>query len=138
MDTTSAHLPSGTVWAFTRHYLEMVVAMLVGMAALAVFSAVVDLSDRTWFEIVEMAVWMTVPMVAWMRFRGHAWRICAEMAAAMLVPAAGALVLLGTGALTDEETLVMAEHTLMFPAMLIAMLLRRDEYTGHRHGAPTS
>lgn len=123
---------SGSPWRFVRHYLEMVVAMLAGMAALgAVSSLVIDLPDRTGIRLVEMAVWMTVPMVAWMRFRGHGWRACNEMAAAMLVPAAGALALLGTGAVTDADGLVMFEHTAMFPAMLLVMLLRRDEYAGH-------
>jgi hypothetical protein len=57
------------------------------------------------------------------------------MAAAMLLPAAGALALLGTGALTDADALVMIEHTVMFPAMLAVMLLRRDEYTGQHDRA---
>ena len=82
-----------------------------------------------------MAVWMTVPMIAWMRVRGHRWRVCNEMAAAMLLPAAGALALLATGVFTDAHTLVMLEHTVMFPTMLVAMLLRRDEYAGHDHHA---
>jgi hypothetical protein len=62
------------------------------------------------------------------------------MAGAMLIPAAGALVLLGTGVVTDSHTLLMVEHTVMFPAMLVAMLLRRDEYLGHHHhtGSPAS
>lgn len=76
-------------------------------------------------------------MVAWMRYRGHAWRPCAEMALAMLLPTAGALALLGAGVVTDADTLVILDHTVMFPAMfpamLVAMLLRRHEYTGHHH-----
>ena len=128
-------------WRLLRHYLEMVTAMLAGMAGLGLASAlVVDLPDRTSVRLVEMAVWMTVPMVAWMRVRGHGWRAGAEMAATMLVPAAGALMLLGTGAVTDPDALLMAEHTVMFPAMLGVMLLRRDEYAaahGAEDGAPT-
>lgn len=123
---------SGDTWRFLRHYLEMVVAMLLGMVGLAVFSQlVVDLPDRTGVELVEMAVWMTVPMVAWMRARGHGVRPCVEMGAAMLVPAAGALAALGTGVVTDSHTLLMAEHIVMFPAMFVAMLLRREEYLHH-------
>jgi hypothetical protein len=120
-------------WHFARHYLEMVVAMLVGMAALALTTLVIDLSEDTAFELVEMAVWMTVPMVAWMRHRGHGWRACNEMAAAMVVPTVGALVLHWTDAVTDGDALVMLEHTVMFPAMLVAMLLHPDEYLGHTH-----
>jgi flagellar biosynthetic protein FliP len=133
----------GSTWRFVRHYLEMVAAMMAGMAALAASRLVVDLPDRTAVELVEMALWMTVPMVAWMRIRGHGWRVCNEMAAAMLVPAAAALALLATGVVTDSHLLVMLEHIVMIPAMLVAMLLRRDEYTGHQHqhqhrGAPAA
>lgn len=129
---------AGAVWRFLRHYLEMVAAMIVGMAAFGALSLLgFDLSDQIAVEIVEMAVWMTAPMIAWMRIRGHRWPVCAEMAAAMLLPAAGALALLAAGVVTDPGTLFMLEHTVMFPAMLVAMLLRRDEYTGHAHaGAP--
>jgi hypothetical protein len=134
MDTNTHRVPRAA-WRFVRHYAEMVAAMLAGMVALATaFRLVVDLPDRTALELVEMAVWMTLPMVAWMRIRGHSWRVCNEMAAAMLLPAAGALTLLGAGVVTDPHLLLMLEHTVMFPAMLVTMLLRRDEYTGdHRH-----
>ena len=133
-------LTRGATWRFVRHYLEMVAAMMAGMAALAASRPVVDLPDGTAVELVEMALWMTVPMVAWMRFRGHAWRVCNEMAAAMLLPAAAALVLLATGVVDDSHVLVMLEHSVMFPAMLVAMVLRRDEYTGHHQhdGAPAA
>jgi hypothetical protein len=76
---------------------------------------------------------MTVPMAAWMRYRGHGWRATNEMAAAMLVPTALVLALLATGAMTDPHGLLMVEHSLMFPAMLGAMLLRIDEYADHHH-----
>ena len=122
---------------FARHYLEMVAAMMIGMAGLGLASGlVVDLPDRTAVRLVEMAAWMTVPMVGWMRFRGHGWRASSEMAAAMLLPGAAALALLGSGAVTDSGLLLALEHTAMFPAMLIAMLVRRDEYSRH-HAAGT-
>jgi hypothetical protein len=124
----------GATWRFVRHYLEMVAAMMVGMALGAASHLVVDGPDRTSVQLVEMALWMTVPMVAWMRIRGHGWRACNEMAAAMLVPAAGALALFLTGVMTDGDALFMLEHTVMFTAMLVVMLLRREEYSGH-HGA---
>jgi hypothetical protein len=69
-----------------------------------------------------------------MLIRGHAWRLCTEMAAAMLIPAAAMLGLLRAGLVTDGGTLMLLEHAVMLPAMLAAMLLRRDEYSGHaRH-----
>ncbi len=127
------------MWRFTRHYLEMVVAMLLGMAGLGLVSAyIVDLPDRTGIELAEMAAWMTVPMVLWMRVRGHGWRPGAEMSGAMLLPAAGAMALLAADVVTDPHALLMAEHTAMFPAMLVVMLLRRDEYTCHGSERTTS
>jgi hypothetical protein len=79
-----------------------------------------------------MGVSMTVPMVAWMRYRGHAWQPSNEMGASMMIPTTGVVGLLGAGLVTDVGTLFMIEHVVMFPAMLVAMLLRRDEYM-HRH-----
>jgi hypothetical protein len=124
---------SGASWRFLRHYFEMVAAMVLGMVVLGSLSSQLDLPDHTAFKLVEMAVWMTVPMTLWMRIRGHRWRACAEMAAAMLLPAGGALVLFAAGVVTDSGVLLMMEHIAMFPAMLVVMLRRRDEYAGHRH-----
>jgi hypothetical protein len=120
---------------FIRHYIEMVVVMMLGMFALgAPANAVVHTSGRTGLMLAEMAVTMTLPMVAWMRFRGHPWRPCNEMAASMLLPAAGAIALLGAGLVTGAGMLMVVEHAAMLTSMLIAMLLRREEYTSHdRH-----
>ena len=64
---------SGAIRRFSRHYFEMVAAMLVGMVVLGGASGLVlNLPDRTSVELVEMAVWMTLPMVAWMRSVGIA------------------------------------------------------------------
>jgi hypothetical protein len=84
-----------------------------------------------------MAVSMTAPMVAWMRYRGHGWQPSIEMATSMLAPTFGALALLRSGLIADSATLLALEHAAMLPSMLIAMLLRRDEYSSvmHHHRA---
>lgn len=127
---------------FVRHYVEMVVAMFLGMGVLlpplgaALRAAGTSLHSSDVLMISAMAVTMTVPMVGWMRFRGHGWPVCAEMAAAMAIPTLAVLVLLWTGLVGGLGTLLLIEHVGMLPSMLVAMLLRRDEYTGaiHRHG----
>ena len=129
---------------FARHYLEMVIAMMAGMIVLGVpaegllqvaGSSTSDLSDSAPGAVLAgMGVAMTVPMVAWMRYRGHTWRPTAEMAASMILPTIGVLLLLGTGAMTDFHGLMGLLHVVMLPAMLLAMLLRVDEYT-HHHAA---
>jgi hypothetical protein len=122
---------------FIRHYIEMVVVMALGMFALgAPADAVVHTSGRPAPMLAEMAVTMTLPMIVWMRFRGHDWRPCNEMAASMILPAAGAIGLLAAGLVTGVGVLMVVEHTAMLASMLFAMLLRRDEYTSHHHGRP--
>lgn len=119
---------------FALHYVEMVAAMAFGMFVLgSVFHGLLPLPHGTAVMLVEMGLAMTVPMVAWMRIRGHAWRLCTEMAAAMLIPTAAMLGLLMGGFVTDGGTLMLLQHAVMLPGMLGAMLLRRNEYSGHHH-----
>ena len=41
------------------------------------------------------------------------------------------IALLWTGLLEDPGTLLLIEHVVMLPAMLLVMLMRPDEYSGH-------
>ena len=131
---------------FIRHYVEMLVAMFAGMVVLGgpamvalgaagVTSAELQ-SDAPAALLLGMGVTMTVPMVGWMRYRGHGWQPSNEMAASMMIPTAGVIGLLGAGLVTDIGSLLMIEHVVMLPSMLAAMLLRRDEYTQHHDHAP--
>ena len=113
--------------AFLRHYLEMVIVMFLGMG---VVMAIAGMPDNEMVALASMGASMTVPMVTWMRFRGHTWRPSLEMATAMLAPAVVAMGLVGT---VDYDLLMGVEHVAMLLAMLGAMLYRRDEYTGHAH-----
>ena len=121
---------------FLRHYLEMVVAMLLGMVVLGIPGhmlfelAGVD-TGAAGVLLIGMATYMTVPMVAWMRHRGHGSLPALEMSASMYVPTFGALALLEAGVLGDAHAAMAVQHIVMFPAMFGAMLLRRDEYTAH-------
>jgi hypothetical protein len=125
---------------FIRHYVEMVVAMFLGMAVLGVPAGWgLGAVGSSWSELntnapalmlLGMAVTMTVPMVGWMRSRGHGWRANAEMSASMLVPTAAAIGVLQAG-LLDIGVLLVVEHVVMLLAMLGVMLLRPAEYTHH-------
>lgn len=70
---------------------------------------------------------MTLPMVAWMRHRGHAWRASGEMASAMVVLALALLALFWAGIISDDVVLPL-EMALMVPTMFGVMALRFDEY----------
>jgi hypothetical protein len=133
---------------FIRHYVEMLIAMMLGMvvlglpalAALAVFgvSSAELRADAPAALLLGMALTMTAPMIAWMRHRGHGWAASGEMAAAMFLPTFGVIALGWGGVVSDIGDQLMIEHVAMLPAMLVAMLLRRDEYShgDHRMEAP--
>jgi len=117
-------------WHLVRHYLEMVVAMVVGMAVLGPLETLLwpGLDDRVDVHAMVMATNMAVAMAAWMRFRGHSWPAIVEMSAAMYVPFAVLLVPFWVGAVSGWF-LFTAGHVRMLPAMALAMWWRLDEYT---------
>ena len=122
---------------FWRHFVEMVIAMVVGMAVLGFpFRAILgsfgytrDEAFARFPEIVclVMTFNMAVGMVAWMRFRGHGWRTTAEMTLAMCAATALALGMFWLHIIPVDPTIALM-HVLMIPAMLVAMLRRREEY----------
>jgi len=78
---------------FWRHFWQMLGVMVVGMvASAAVFLTIVrmtfDQATRLHpiVSLLVIAAGMTVPMLAWMLYRGMGWRNSSEMAAVMAVP----------------------------------------------------
>jgi hypothetical protein len=130
---------SASTRSFIRHYFEMVAAMFLGMFVLGLpaeaalrtmgtSSSQLE-TDAPAVLLLGMAAIMTAPMVGWMRYRGHGWRPNAEMAASMFLPTFGVIGVMASGMVEDFMTLMMAEHVVMLPSMLVAMLLRPHEYT---------
>ena len=124
---------------FLRHFFEMIAVMMLGMCMLgAAFRAFHELAfgsgfadawrDHVGLAAFAMAFNMTVPMVLWMRYRGHSWERGGEMAAAMNLPLLPAFALYAVDAIPAEGVLGM-QMMLMIPAMLAAMLYRREEYS---------
>ena len=126
---------SPSVKHFLRHYGEMVLAMFLGMAVLGsprrLGACAPSARDSDAFMFLGMATTMTVPMVGWMRYRGHGWRANTEMSASMFVPTFAVIGLLSRACSTDIGVLMAAEHVVMLLAMVGAMLLRPDEYIHH-------
>ena len=79
--------------------------------------------------VVVQAFGMTVAMLAWMRHRGHAWRGCSEMAAAMSVPAIPLICLRLLGLIGGPICGIYCGLTIV--AMVLLMLYRRSDYGGH-------
>ena len=136
-----------SVWRFARHYVEMVAAMYLGMIVFSpVYGAIASRlgypdpwAELPSFSAVVMAVEMTIPMVVLMIWHRHSARAVAEMSAAMLVPALGAVTLHLLGVVSAGSLMTIA-HLGMFPAMMLAMALRYREYAGatshHRTTVP--
>jgi hypothetical protein len=133
----------GMGWRFTRHLLEMVVAMMAGMLVLSV--ALVMLGEPPGYAnnaLVEyslMGASMAAPMMGWMRYRGHSWKDGLEMTAAMVAPMF-ALVLpveLGVAGYVpglSEDSLMMLSHVAMIGGMVALMIYRWDRYVYRAHG----
>jgi hypothetical protein len=128
----------GAGWRFTRHLLEMVVAMMTGMAVLGVALAVLGEPPAYANLFVRyglMGAFMAAPMVGWMRFRGHSMWDGLEMTAAMLLPMFALVIPVELGVAVpglSEEALMMLSHVGMIAGMVALMLYRRDRYV---HGA---
>jgi hypothetical protein len=111
--------------AFVVHYLQMLAAMGVGMLVLGPLSMLVEAGVEV--DSLLMATWMTAGMAAWMAWRRHSWPAIAEMGLAMYASFAVLFPVYWAGALSGHGVML-AGHLLMFPAMALAMLHRREEY----------
>lgn len=133
----------GPTWNFVQHLLEMTIAMfagmfVLGMAAQALFDWLgwTAMNEKTIPSTLVMATTMSIGMAAWMRFRGCRWRAIAEMSLAMYVPFLVMYPFYLTGT-AGPTAVMMVGHVLMIPAMVVAMLLRKDEYTRAHHHSRT-
>lgn len=119
---------------FWRHFLEMFGAMAVGMAICTpIFVAI---SGVEWQQalvkypaqsIVSMALAMTIPMAAWMHYRGMGRKNIYEMSAMMILPAIPFLCL-ALLQITNGVICCAYCAVTMF-AMLGLMYYRRSEYS---------
>jgi hypothetical protein len=117
--------------AFVVHYLQMLAAMLAGMVVLGPLSMLLGHGARAEVEALLMATWMTAGMAAWMAWRRHPWSSIVEMGLAMYLAFVVLFPLHWLGQLSTDG-LILVGHVLMLPAMLMAMLRRREEYlAGH-------
>ena len=121
---------------FLLHLLEMLIAMQVGMGIfhlmlglLRLYSRSGPLESGTPLHAIVMTIFMTVPMVAWMIFRGHGWRHGMEMVIAMIAPVALIGLLCQLGIDSYVPWLAGLSTPLMLLSMILAMLYRRDHYT---------
>jgi flagellar biosynthetic protein FliP len=123
---------------FVQHLLEMTIAMFVGMFALgmpvkALFESVgwEFMNEQLVPRTLVMATNMTIGMSLWMLTRGCKWGAIGEMGLAMYIPFFIMYPFFWAG-LANSVAVMVVGHVLMVPAMVVAMLFRREEYSrGH-------
>lgn len=127
-------------WNFARHFLEMCISMCAGGAILSLIvfgipTLVGAPALREQFPelgLILLAILLTLPMAAWMRFRGMQWRPIVEMSA---VPPGLAILLIGLvwAEFVPESTLQITFSRfcgIACAGMFVVMLPRLDLYTG--------
>src|SRR5687768_2978512 len=124
MTTTQTPQTPATVrstWRpLARHYVEMLVAMFVGMLVLSGLRALTGLTvpvqeqPGAWYTL--MAFDMSIGMAAWMRYGGHGWAGTLEMCAAMFFPVA--LLPFVWAGLMGTMAFMTVAHVIMPVAML--------------------
>ena len=126
---------------FLWHFVEMCLTMCIGGIALNVLffwgAAQIgypDLFERfPEFSLLLIGINLALPMIAWMRFRGHDWRPTLEMASTSII-----LVILLIGAawlgIISRSSQLELLKRFACAVMLIPMLFRLDLYTGHHAG----
>ena len=138
VDMTQTHTLSSKkhhLSPFWLHFLQMLAVMMAGMmAGAAILLSVVGL--KTWEQVttqygtqalVVMAVGMTVPMTAWMLYRGMGRKNAYEMAAVMVLPVVPLLCLYWFD--VTESAQCGAYCAVSVAAMLALMFYRRGQYS---------
>ena len=133
------------VGRFVVHLLEMCMVMCAGAIGLSVLFfggaqllGYTNLPDRApELSALVVAVALSLPMAAWMRFRGMPWRPTLEMSGATMV--VGLTLILGYWLdLVAKSSLIEVQTSLACPLMLAVMLARFRLYSsphGHAHTA---
>ena len=119
---------------FGLHFVEMAIAMEIGMMPLGFVLATLgqnDLASRSPEAYsLAMNLSMVLPMAAWMLIRRHGLRLTAEMAAAMIVPG-GIVAAASLAGLLPHTAAVSSMGALMWIGMLAAMAFRWRAYAHH-------
>jgi|tagenome__1003787_1003787.scaffolds.fasta_scaffold19316996_2 hypothetical protein len=115
---------------FVVHYLQMLVAMVAGMALLMPVSMLLGTGAGVELQALLMATSMSMGMAALMVWHRSPVSSIVEMCLAMYLSFAVLLPAHWLGLLSGEAVIILG-HLVMLPAMAAVMLRRREEYLDH-------
>jgi hypothetical protein len=131
------------------HFLEMCMVMCLGAISLSVlfFGAAAllgyaDLPQRApELTALVIAINLSVPMAAWMRFRGMEWRPTLEMSGSTMVAGLLLIAAYRLGIIAQSSLMELQTGIFACPLMLAVMLSRFRLYSTshkrhHAHAAP--
>jgi hypothetical protein len=134
----SVHIPGATsrTGLFVLNFLEMQIPMGLGAFVCYLLGRLVPASSSfatvyhpgTYLFTVGDLLFLTVPVVAWLIFRGRGWRNSLQMAMAMLAPVAAIIVVGQLLGYAYRLWLVTAMYPAMCLGMLAYMLYRHDVF----------
>jgi hypothetical protein len=137
------------VGRFAMHFFEMCMVMCLGAISLSllVFGAAAllgytDLPQRApELTVLIIAINLSLPMAAWMRFRGMAWRPTLEMSGSTMVAGLLLIAAYWLGIIAQSSLMGLQTGLLACPLMLAVMLVRFPLYSTshkrhHAHAAP--
>lgn len=126
---------------FWRHFVQMLAVMGAGMITTGFIIVRVG-GSPSWDAatiayptqcLLGMAAGMTIPMAAWMLYRGMGWRNSVEMAAVMILPVIPFLCLVWFDITKSAQC--GGYCAISAVAMLVLMRHRKEEYSTHSmHG----
>ena len=135
-----SNAPVAQVLRFVSHYVQMSIAMMLGMylPVWGFILSALDLSGLVSRSPEASALVMTAEMVfgmaAWMCIRRHSWRHTVEMSAGMSASTVVAATASLAGLLPHTAAQSGTVGFLMWAGMLVAMLFRwRDYAQGHQN-----
>ena len=122
---------------FLLHFLELQIAMSLGALICYLVVRLITGSSSfttayhpgTFLFATGDIFFLTVPVVAWMIFRGHGWRHSLEVTFAMIIPVATIMVLDQFSVYDYLTWLLTGGYPSMSLGMLVCMLYRRDHFT---------
>lgn len=121
---------------FLLHFLELQISM--GLGALICYLVVrltsslptyaTSYRPGTFLFALGDIFFLTLPVIAWMIFRGHGWQHSLEIAVAMIVPVALIILLGELASYAYLLWLITAGYPAMSLGMLFYMLYRHDHF----------
>jgi flagellar biosynthetic protein FliP len=135
MDTASTGRP-GPAGRFLLNFLELQIPMVLGAVVCFLLGRLIPdgssleaaYQPGTYLFAMGDVLFLSVPVVAWMRLRGAGWRLSIELAIAMIGPVAVVAVVGELAGYAYLLWLLTGMYPVMSLGLIVYMLYRRDRF----------